>query len=95
MSDYDKLDRIMELHSKIEELQKENARFKDLLWRVLSDDGSRYNRPGYYFEIKKELLGENKHTGSLLQNEYCIDCGADPRIKGFTMCKNCLDDKLR
>jgi cell shape-determining protein MreC len=55
MSDYDKLDRIMELHSKIEDLQKENARLKELLWKVVSSDDSRYNRPAYYFEIKKEL----------------------------------------
>lgn len=39
----------------IEKLEQENARLRELLKEVVDDDGSRYNRPSYYFKIKKAL----------------------------------------
>ena len=39
----------------IEKLEQENARLRELLKEVVNDDGSRYNRPSYYFKIKKAL----------------------------------------
>ena len=39
----------------IEKLEQENARLRELLKEVVNDDESRYNRPSYYFKIKKAL----------------------------------------
>ena len=35
--------------------QKENDEMMTLLNLVITDDGSRYNRPGYYYKIMKYL----------------------------------------
>jgi hypothetical protein len=39
----------------INKLKKQNDMMKRLLEEVRDDDGSRYNRPSYYFKILKVL----------------------------------------
>jgi len=39
----------------INKLKKQNDMMKKLLEEVRDDDGSRYNRPSYYFKILKAL----------------------------------------
>lgn len=47
------------LMKRIDEITNENARLRELLKEVVNDDGSRYNRPSYYFKIKKALEKKN------------------------------------
>jgi hypothetical protein len=39
----------------INKLKQQNSKVKDLLEEIKNDDGSRYNRPSYYFKVLKML----------------------------------------
>lgn len=48
--------------NELDKIKEENKLMKELLNEVLNDDGSRYNRPSYYYKIK-DFLNKGENNG--------------------------------